>query len=162
SNTCRQILERFGSTIHPRIAGNVVLACVLQDEVLSNPSQLLSVARVAAPWWYFGTWIQGAAPYRGGQYDEAIHGSEDQADVFRQRAFEWCFLAMAHHRLGHAADAQRCRDQAARWIDEANCSARNDASGARPSWGDWQEPVLFRRLLREVDDLLRSPAAAPP
>jgi hypothetical protein len=68
---------------------------------------------------------------------------------------------MAHHRLGHAADAQRCREQAARWIDEADRSAPNDASGTRPSWGDWQEPVLCRRLLREVDDLMRSPASTP-
>jgi len=24
------------------------------------------------------------------------------------------------------------------------------------AWGDWQKPVLCRRLLREVDDLMRS------
>ena len=61
---------------------------------------------------------------------------------------------MAHHRLGHAEEARRCAAEAARWIDEANRVKLDDPTTLGPTWGDWDEPVVYPLLLREAEALL--------
>jgi tetratricopeptide (TPR) repeat protein len=54
----------------------------------------------------------GAALYRAGRYDEAIRRLQEQIrERGRGDAFEYAFLSMAHHRLGH-------REEALRWLDQ--------------------------------------------
>jgi WD40 repeat protein/tetratricopeptide (TPR) repeat protein len=62
----------------------------------------------------------GVALYRSGRWSSAIetlerslaaaHGQFDGFDLF--------FLAMAHHRMGHRAEARACFDRAVRWVSE--------------------------------------------
>src|SRR5262249_8658125 len=86
-------------------------------------------------------------------------GGED----IQSRAWDWCFLTMAYHRLGHADEARHCLAEAARWIDQANRHDGDDPSATRPSWGDWHEPVLSQLLLREAEALLTNgPVAFKP
>ncbi len=60
----------------------------------------------------------GVALYRAGQFDEAVTTLQKslQAGKGQFDAFDLLFLAMAHHRLGHRAEAKRSFDRAVRWV----------------------------------------------
>jgi tetratricopeptide (TPR) repeat protein len=148
------MLERFEKTADLRAAGNVVLVCVLRDDSIPDMSRLLPLTAVAAPWFHLGNYVLGAALYRTGKFEEAIGCFEQQAKSISPRPWEWTFLAMAHHRLGHAGEARRCLIEAARWIDEANRATGEDLSGTLPQWSDWHEPFVSQLLLREAEELV--------
>ena len=151
---CTAMLERFEKTQDPRTAGNVLQTCVLRADTLPDMARLLPLTRVADSVWHLSTWVRGAALYRAGRYEESVHCFETAAKTYRPRAWNWCFLALAHHRLGHADEARRCLAEAARWIEEANRHEGDDLSATQAAWGDWQEPVVFSLLLREAEAIL--------
>jgi tetratricopeptide (TPR) repeat protein len=157
--SCLAMLERFEKTGDPRTAGNVVLVGVLADDSIPEMSRLLPLTRVAAPWHHVGDYVLGAALYRTGKFDEAIRCFEQQAKSIRPRPWGWAFLAMAHHRLGHAAEARRCLAEAARWIDETTRTTQDDLSGTLPQWANWNEPVVSRFLLQEAEELVNETQA---
>ena len=98
--------------------------------------------------------MRGAALYRAGRYDESVRCFETAAKIYRLGAWDWCFLAMAHYRLGHAEEARGCLVEAARWIDEANREELDDPASTRPSWSGWHEEAEYPLLLREAEALL--------
>jgi eukaryotic-like serine/threonine-protein kinase len=151
---CAAMVERFKKTGDARKARNVVVACVLRDDALPDMARLVPLARVAVSAWYRNTDVLGAALYRARKYDEAVRCFETAANAYPPEAWDWSFLAMAHHRLGHAAEARRCLAEAAHWIDEANRQNEDDLSGTRPTWGDWHRPVEFPLLFHEAEVLL--------
>jgi tetratricopeptide (TPR) repeat protein/tRNA A-37 threonylcarbamoyl transferase component Bud32 len=151
---CTAMLERFEKTENRVAAGNVLLVCVLRQDALPCMARLLPLTRVADSIWHWGTWARGAALYRAGQYDQSVRCFEMEAKTFRRRAWEWCFLSMAHHRLGHADEARHCLAEAARWIDEANRREGDDLSGTQAAWGGWHDPVVSQLLFREAEALL--------
>jgi len=152
--TCTAMLERFEETEDRVTAAHVLEVCVLRDDALADMSRLLPLTAVTDPIWHWGAWVRGAALYRAGRYEESIRCFERAAKKFRPRAWDWCFLAMAHHRLGHAEEARRCLVEAARWIDEANRVQLDDPTTLGPTWGHWDEPVVYPLLLREAEALL--------
>jgi serine/threonine protein kinase/Flp pilus assembly protein TadD len=152
--TCAELVERFEKTEDSYTACHVVLACVVRPDGLPDTVRLLPLAEVAARTRHFGTWLRGAALYRAGKYEEAVRSFETQAVTYRPRAWDWCFLAMAHHRLRHAAEARRCLAEAARWIDDASREGLDDPAGTGPSWGSWCERVVYPLLLREAEERL--------
>src|SRR5207244_500060 len=56
----------------------------------------------------------GTLLYRVGRFGGAVRHLERAAQLDKDggTAWDWLFLAMAHQRLGHAADARRCYDRA--------------------------------------------------
>jgi serine/threonine protein kinase/Flp pilus assembly protein TadD len=152
--TCTAMLERFGQTEDHFAAGNVLLACVLRDDALPDMERLLPLTRVSDALWHWGAEVRGAALYRAGRDDECVRSFETAARTYRPRAWDWCFLAMARHRLGHADEARHCLSEARRWIDAANQHTEDDPTGTQPVWGGWHEPVVFPLLLREAEELM--------
>ncbi len=155
--TCTAMLERFALTEDRFAAANVLLACVLRDDVLPDMARLLPLTRVSDPIWHWGAGVRGAALYRAGRYDECVQCFETSATKYRRRAWDWCFLAMAHHRLGHADEARRCLSEATRWIDAASQHTEDDPTGTEPVWSGWHEPAVAPLLLREAEELLEEP-----
>ncbi len=151
---CTAMVERFEKTDDRVAAGNVLNACVLRGDTLPDMARLLPLTRVAGPIWHWGTWARGAALYRAGKYEESIRCFEMAAKIYRPRAWDWCFRAMAYQRLGHAEEARRCLVEAARWIDEANSEELDDPTSLRPGWGSWDERVTYPLLLREAEALV--------
>ncbi len=159
--TCDSMMERFGQTKDPRTAGEVLRACVQGGDSISDMSRLLPLTLVSDRMWHWGDWVRGAALYRAGKFEEAVQCFETAARTYVPRAWDWCFLAMAHHRLGHADDARRCLAEAQRWIEAANrrvedtkLRGEDEMSRTQPAWIEWAEPALFPMLVQETRELL--------
>jgi hypothetical protein len=71
------------------------------------------------------------------QLERSLRDNKDET-----AAFDLYFLAMCHHRLGHAARARECYDQAVRWTESRQ--------GKLPS--SWAEELKSFRA--EAADLL--------
>jgi WD40 repeat protein/serine/threonine protein kinase/tetratricopeptide (TPR) repeat protein len=129
------LLDRFGGTIDPRAAGEVARSCALGPGAAADPAVPVRLAESAFGLDTDGTEkadalsTLGAALYRAGRSDDAIRRLEE---AIRVRGGEgtprdWAFLAMAHQRLGHRAEARlwldrlrehRLSDDPARFWDE--------------------------------------------
>jgi tetratricopeptide (TPR) repeat protein len=98
----------------------------------------------------------GATLYRAGRFDEAVERLEagDKkagSAVSAMRHQAWCFLAMAHHRLGHAAEARRWLDKAAQQTERLKAQAFGPRSSA----------VAIQLLHREAEALIQGKTAEP-
>jgi tetratricopeptide (TPR) repeat protein len=62
----------------------------------------------------------GVALHRAGRFAQAIETLEKSLKAGKGQfdGFDLFFLAMAHHRLGHGAEARACYDRAVRWLEE--------------------------------------------
>jgi WD40 repeat protein/tetratricopeptide (TPR) repeat protein len=62
----------------------------------------------------------GVALYRAGRFAQAIESLEQSLEAGKGRfdGFDLFVLAMAHHRLGHGAQARLCFDRAVHWLGE--------------------------------------------
>ncbi len=148
--TCNAaLLDRFGATNNAMTADAVALACVLGPAgtaLAEAPIRLAEAAftqdeAIARGGWptpngyYLSTF--GAALYRAGRFDDAIRRLDEGVRQKGGQSYDWAFLAMAHHRLGHHADArqwlERLRDQepitdpTRFWIELENRLLRNEA-----------------------------------
>jgi predicted Zn-dependent protease len=159
---CEGMMSRFATTNEPRTAGEILRTCVLTDDSLEDMSRLLTVAETSDVLWHWGTWARGAAWYRAGKYQECVRCFESSAQLHVPRAWEWCFLAMAHHRLGNSADADRCLAEGQKWIDAANRRSSDDATLTQPHWMEWGEPALYAALLQEAQALVRGTLKSTP
>ena len=109
-NKCRQ-------TTNPRLAKAVAWACVLAPSAVADRELPVRLAEVALKGYdvdqnHSILNTLGAALYRAGRFEDAIHRLEDgiRLRIGASVPQDWAFLAMAHHRLGH-------RDEARRWLD---------------------------------------------
>jgi tetratricopeptide (TPR) repeat protein len=150
---CAGMLDRFEHAADPAVAAQVVAACVLRQDALPDIRRLMPLARFAAPQ-YDSPSLLGAALYRSGQYADSIQCFQASTRTYRSRAWDWCFMAMAHYRLGRTGEAAHCLAQANRWIDEANSPKTKDLSETTPEWGGWYDPITSGLLLRETEQLL--------
>jgi tetratricopeptide (TPR) repeat protein len=94
--------------------------------------------------------IFGAALYRAGRFKEAVRRLEQAAalpaDPFQSVEYTWFFLAMTHHRLGHAAEART-------WLEKGRKQMKQKAKDADLPW----DRRLALELLRgEAEALLGS------
>jgi WD40 repeat protein/serine/threonine protein kinase/tetratricopeptide (TPR) repeat protein len=124
-DACTALLDRFGGTIDPWAAREVARAWALAPGPAGDPAAPLRLADLAIgldkdP---FGAGAAdakaeavttlGAALHRAGRSDQAI-GRLEEAIRARGGAGsprDWAFLALAHHRLGHRAEARRWLDR---------------------------------------------------
>jgi tetratricopeptide (TPR) repeat protein len=162
---CAAMMERFERTKDPRTAGELLRASVLASDALDDMSRLLPLMEASDAMWHWGAWARGAALYRSGKYAECVVCLDAAAKIHVPRAWDWCFLAMAHQRLGHTQDATRCLAEAERWIDEANRRERDrsfnggdDVTLTLPNWMEWGDAVVSASLLQEARDELKRAA----
>jgi hypothetical protein len=137
--SCRAMLERFGKTGDPITANNVLLTCVVKPDSIPDAAKLIPLLDIGRSVWHWGSWIRCGTLYRAGKYEESLRAFEEATRINRPRAWDWCFAAMAHHRLGHVDESRRCLTAAARWIDEANAQTEHELSDTEPNWSDWPE-----------------------
>ena len=96
----------------------------------------------------------GAILYRAGSFQEALEhlniAAESAQTERTSAAYGWYFLAMTHHRLGHADDARQVLEQANEQADRE----LNDASSPAP----WNRKPTLELLRKEAEELLRTDA----
>jgi eukaryotic-like serine/threonine-protein kinase len=151
---CAAVLERLGKTQDPRTAYVVLETCVLKPDALPGMARLVPVGEVAARESPGSGRMLAAALYRAGAPDEAVRRFREAARLRRLRAWDWFFLAMAHHRLGHSGEAQRCLARGVAWTREATSQERDDLDETQPAWAGWTEPVTVPLLRHEAETLL--------
>src|SRR5262249_46970454 len=121
---CRRMRERFQGTNNSQFAPELVRACLLSPEADFGSAHLLETAEHFAASEHrsgYGLYILGTAYFRAGRHEQAIvRLREAQAAnpdwAFRVMAYP--VLAMAHHRLGQAAQARQALEEASRGIDQ--------------------------------------------
>jgi len=151
---CQEMLEQFAATPDPRAASDIVVACVLEPGSLADPAQLIPPALVAARFHHGNGRLVGAAFCRAGQYAEAIRQLDYSVRLQLPRGWEWCFLAMAHHHLGHTDEARACLQSAAHWITAANQQTTADFRQHQQGWGGFLERCEYSLLYAEAAALI--------
>src|SRR5262249_52897483 len=98
--------------------------------------------------------VLGMLHYRAGCYEEAV-GQLTEACTCHHRggnAYEWLFLAMAHHRLGRDSLAQWWLSRSVQWIEEA--LQKSVADMRTPTPLVWNDRAALGVLRREAEALI--------
>jgi len=154
---CAATVQQFGRST-ARTLGEAGRSCLISPEALDDlsvPRRLAELAedRQTRPHWWL--YVQGLAHYRACQYEQAVECLTKSMEVgrtWKAVALNWPVLAMAHHRLGHAAEARRYLAKA---HDTRGDSARGIKRGeVMSSQADWFDRAEFQFLLREAEELI--------
>jgi WD40 repeat protein/serine/threonine protein kinase len=155
---CAEMLKRAGSEPEPDVAEWAAWTCVLAPEAVTDIDAVVRLAKWALDRdptnaaHHFQT--LGAALYRAGRYEDAarrLMDSQTDSGMGPTRylpAYGQLFLAMSHHRLGHAADARRWLNKAV----QARAETLNDTQA-----NAWNRRLTLQLLCREAEELLKNP-----
>jgi WD40 repeat protein/Tfp pilus assembly protein PilF len=145
---CVRMDRHFKNSENPQKVVIVAWTCALAPTALTDLKPLLERAEKAAKdnptsSAYVGT--LGALLYRAGRYDDAVKRLEEAVKLHGKGGTPVAalFLAMAHHQLGHAGDAQKYLSQAVEAINQA------------PKDLPWDQRLERDLLRREADALLK-------
>jgi tetratricopeptide (TPR) repeat protein len=152
---CRAMLERHSKVETPEEADFIARTCALGPEATDDLQAAvdlaeLAVGRCAPSERPDFLCTLGAILYRAGRAPDALARLEESI-VARQggRAVrDRLFLAMAQHRLGRAAEAERTFDEATR---------RTGSQGAQDRPLSWSDRLEYEVLRREAQALILGP-----
>jgi tetratricopeptide (TPR) repeat protein len=163
-NVCSDMLRRFGQS--------ATWTCTLSPYSGVDPARLVGLAEkilAELPRNHWHVNELGAALYRSGRFEESIKALTEAAelDVAPYRTnmlLTWFYLAMAHHRLGHA-------DLARQWLETANqglkeaLESRSAAAGKLEKAGvippNWHRRLTFELLRREAEQMMQAAPTEP-
>jgi tetratricopeptide (TPR) repeat protein len=148
---CTALLERFGNKGDAETRNDIAWDCVRFREGpgdTARPLKLAEQAVAARPRDanYLNT--LGAALYRAARLEEAVAKLQEgiRLQETEGTASDWLFLALAHHRLGHAEEAKKWLAKAQRWLDQAP----KDGPGALA----WNHRLELRLLRAEAEEAI--------
>jgi WD40 repeat protein len=134
----QQALERYAKKDDFTPANNIASLAVLTTEPALSVHEILRLAEVAlakaesAVMRAAALGTLGAALYRAGRVAEAIQRL-DEAEAQGNYVENWLFLAMAHHKAGHADKAKECLERASVELERARTGQRL-SDGRNPTW----------------------------
>jgi WD40 repeat protein/tetratricopeptide (TPR) repeat protein len=141
---CGQLVERAGP--EPAVAFVLARTCALASGAGVDPARAVQWGEKAVaalpetPWVLHGL---GLAHYRARQHDLAVTRlTESDSYSWDARYLNWLALALAHHRLGHDAEARRWYEKATERIDRERPAAGEPVSLLAI---DWLEAQVLRR-----------------
>ena len=135
---CAGMLDRFGNTKDPWTAGRILYACVQGPDAVADMNRLLPLVEIARPDPNGGDRIHAAVLYRAGKHRESIAHMKKGS---QERAWDWLFIAMSHHKLRESVEANRYFDKARLWIAK--------------SYTPWCERAEGLAMMREAEVMLR-------
>jgi tetratricopeptide (TPR) repeat protein len=154
---CAATLERLGRS-EDALIGEAARACVIGPDAVGDPSALPRLAATAVsrepnvPWWHY---VLGLAEFRAGRYERAVEYAMKSIDLgprWLAAPLNYPVLAMAHHGLGHRAEARRWLEKAHRWGGVASPGLRS--ADVLSSTVPWWDRVEFQLLLCEADGMV--------
>jgi tetratricopeptide (TPR) repeat protein len=164
---CSDMLERFGA--------GAAWTCTLSPESRTDPDpdRIVSLAedllaKSSRDHWHVNQ--LGAALYRAGRFEEAVarltEATELSCHPYRTNMlYTWFYLAMAHHRLGHAEETRRWLHKAVQGTDEAlkspgeTLAKSGNPDGVIPP--NWSRRLTLGLLRREAEQLIQAPGTKP-
>jgi tetratricopeptide (TPR) repeat protein len=162
-SVCASMLEQFGRTDDAASAHWVAWTCALAPDAVTDWNQPVKLARFALQQKgtesdrHARTTALGALLCRAGRFADAIEALQEANGVWEKAAvkppmsspvYTWFFLAMAHHRLGHAEEARNWLDKANQFIEKQAKDPVNEPS--QP----WNRRMTHRLLRREAETLI--------
>jgi serine/threonine protein kinase/WD40 repeat protein len=158
---CSALISRFGSDERPGFVEPVVWACALGPDALPEWGPMVRVVETAVKQRPENAELRktlGAALFRAGKPQEAIAALQESIRVNGHggNAFDWLFLALAHHRLGNAKEAKEARNKARDWIAHGDERAVPDPYVLSPL--PWYTKLELELLLREAEGQISRPA----
>jgi WD40 repeat protein/tetratricopeptide (TPR) repeat protein len=158
---CSEMLERFGA--------GATWICTLSPGSGADPDRIVSLAenllaKSSRDHWHVNQ--LGAALYRAGRFAEAVtrltEATELSCHPSRTNMLStWFYLAMAHHRLGHADEARRRLDRAVQGTQEALKSPAEPPGKSGNPEGvippNWIRRLTLELLRREAGRLIQAP-----
>ena len=153
---CADLLARFGASEDPRVASPLAYTCAARPKAIDAPASLVRWGKRAVALFKGNERVLGAALYRAGRYEDAVLRLEEAVRLTTPVAWDWLFLAMSHHRLGHIDEARNYLTKAQRWIvaAEANRNEKSATGVPRTTWHSWNERAEVGALRREAEALL--------
>jgi tetratricopeptide (TPR) repeat protein len=155
---CRSWVERFAKTDEGAEASALALVCGYAPVPPVDPARLVEwgqkavAAQPERPWYHHAL---GLGYYRAGQFQEAVqHLNAANTSDWEWRGVSWPVLAMAHHRLGNAAEARQWLMKARQWLDAATPKEEGAPAVGFPILEDW---LTAHILQREAESLLKEP-----
>jgi WD40 repeat protein len=148
---CAALLKHFAATRVSSTANTVAQTCSWFPGAVKDYGPVLTlsegaVTRYPDSGYYLG--VFGGVLYRGGKYEDAIRRLlESGRTRDSNTATEWLFLAMAHHRQGHAGEARQWLDKAKKWLDD---NKRSEAYTAL----SWVHKLEVELLCAEAEALV--------
>ena len=120
--------------------------------------QLAEEALTSKPkgWEYLSTF--GGVLYRAGRYQEAVQRLEEAVKAYGQDGDPWTqfFLAMAHHRLGHAKEVKQWLDRALPAVEKTLTNGLEGVPGQNSSLPlDSMQRLELQFLRREAEALVK-------
>jgi serine/threonine protein kinase/Flp pilus assembly protein TadD len=163
---CHRMPVHFGGTlIHPFVC-ELIRASVLAPDPGVDAGRLVEMAEAVVrgdpPMWYH-LYLLGIAHYRAGQHEAAARRLRESLAVAPACPMPYAVLAMAHHRLGQAAEARQALEAANKSIDQwtqeryehqaVAWEHHRGATGFWPvEWWDWLECRCYYREARLLID----------
>jgi tetratricopeptide (TPR) repeat protein/roadblock/LC7 domain-containing protein len=162
---CAAIIKQFSKADDAQTAHFLAWTCAVGPDALTDFAPAIALAekaiKVDANSAQFANSL-GAILYRAGRFDEARQKLEETnrlASSGEQRAstpaYTWYFLAMTHHRLGHADEAKKWFDKAREETEKA--LKEHDTGAATLAWNR----RLTLNLLRNEAEALLGMKPAP-
>jgi formylglycine-generating enzyme required for sulfatase activity/tetratricopeptide (TPR) repeat protein len=159
---CTTLLQRFGPMENPQVLGLVAWTCALAPEAVADPQRLVQLAEKAAatdPRSYLLRRTLGAALMRAGRVEEALVKLNQAAALQKDAPTTWVLLALAHQRLGHAAEARQWLTKTQQWMEQAEKRPDAPVTGGELVWNAlaWDERLVLQLLRREAEESSRRP-----
>ncbi|MCU0982731.1 MAG: tetratricopeptide repeat protein, partial [Pirellulaceae bacterium] len=166
---CAEMLQRFGQSEDAEVVHWATWTCTLAPDAVADWSKPCVLAKKAAksdPKSAQYALTQGASLYRAGRVQQAIQRLTE-TEPPRQAsdgtsasspACVWFYLAMAHHRLGHRAEAKDYLDKAVEWMDKETQEPPENTAPGIP----WNRRFTLKLLSDEARALLKTDASQLP
>jgi WD40 repeat protein/tetratricopeptide (TPR) repeat protein len=155
---CAALVKGLDRAGNPALATWVADACILTPDAgvdLEPVVRWLEQGAAQSSNKYIYLHRLGQALYRTGQLQAAVRELNKALPLRAPEGWaveDWLFLAMAHQRLGHGAEARKWRDKATYWM--------NREIRQRPQWAvplHWTVRLKLLTLEREAENLLKEP-----
>jgi WD40 repeat protein len=146
---CAKMLDRFGQTNDGSVATVLAWTCVLRPQKLAWPKVVSLMEKAARdhPRQTAYAYTLGASLFRAGRFEDAVKSLDHSIRLHGKGGTAWdaLFLAMAHHRLGHADDAKK-------WLQMTVAKERDPLNSLSLRW---EQRLELRLLRQEAEALLK-------